>query len=370
MGRPVRVLWLIKGLGAGGAERLLVSAARVGDHDRFRYVAAYVVPHKDALVPELTALGVPSHCLSDGGRRVPWPVALRRLLETERYDIVHLHSPLVAGVARLVVRTLPRRRRPAVVSTEHNAWDSYVWPTRLLNAMLHRTDRCRWAVSDRVRDSIWRPLRGGVQVLVHGIVVQDVAVRTDGVASREELGCSEDDILAVSVANFRREKAYPDLLAAFQIAMRSEPRLRLVIVGQGPLEDEIRRLHTELGLGERCRIVGYRSDVMQILAVSDFFVLSSHFEGFPIALMEAMATGLPVVATRVGGVPDAVTDGCEGYLAAPADPENLAAAMVRLAKEDSTRLAMGHRARQRGLRFDVRTAVTSVEDAYRRCRLS
>ncbi|HET7325943.1 MAG TPA: glycosyltransferase [Nocardioidaceae bacterium] len=364
MDQTVRVLWLIKGLGAGGAERLLVSAARVGDHARFRYEAAYVVAWKDTLVPELAALGVPSHCLSAGGHRTPWPLALRRLLLTQSYDVVHLHSPLVAGVARLVVRTIPRSRRPVVVSTEHNAWPSYAWPTRVLNAVLHRGDHRRWAVSRRVRDSVWRPLRQGVEVLVHGIVLQDVVPPADPAALRASLGCSPDDVVAVTVANYREEKAYPDLLAAFAIAVRAEPRLRLLIIGQGVLEPEIRRLHAELGLAERCRIVGYREDVLQILSVGDFFVLASRFEGFPIALMEAMATGLPVVATRVGGIPDAVTDGWEGFLSDAGQPAQLAESIVRMATDDQQRKEMAARARERGDQFDIRAAVWAIERAY------
>ena len=360
----MRVLWLIKGLGAGGAERLLVSAARVGDHERFRYEAAYVVAHKDALVGDLAANGVPSHCLSPLGRSAPWPLALRRLLMANHYDVVHLHSPLVAGVARLVVRTLPRGLRPVMVSTEHNAWDSYSIPTRLLNASLHHTDRRRWAVSTRVRESIWGVSRKGVEVLVHGIVLQDVERPDDADSLRSDLGAGPDDVVAITVANFRPEKAYQDLLVAVDIALRAEPRLRILILGQGPLESEIRKQHADLGLGDRCRIMGYRDDVMQVLAVSDFFVLASHYEGFPIALMEAMATGLPVVATNVGGIPDAVTDGQEGFLTTAGDPEALARSLVKMTRDDRRRVEMAENARRRGQNFDVSVAVSSVEAAY------
>jgi glycosyltransferase involved in cell wall biosynthesis len=270
-------------------------------------------------------------------------------------------------VARLVVRTLPRRSRPAVVSTEHNTWDSYGLATRLLNASLHRTDQRRWAVSERVRDSMWRRHRGDVEVLVHGIVLDDVTEAVDAderSALRARLGVTDDEVLAVTVANFRHEKGYPDLLRAAAMAFAQEPTLRLAIVGQGPLEDEIRRLHAELGIGDRCQILGYRDDVIAILAAADLFVMASHFEGFPIAIMEAMASGLPVVATRVGGIPDAVTDGHEGLVVEPRAPEALAEALVRLARDGGLRRTMAERARERGRSFDVRPAVTAVQDAY------
>ena len=366
MDRRVRVLWLIKGLGPGGAERLLVSAARVGRHDQVSYEVAYVVAAKSLLVPELAAHGVVSHCLSQPGTGTPWPVTLRRLLLGRKYDVVHTHSPLVAGVARIVVRTLPRSRRPRVMSTEHNMWDSYALPTRLLNAVLYATDARRWAVSERVRTSVWGRLRPGVEVLVHGIVVEDAAVVTNEAVAglRADLGADSDDVLAITVANFRTEKAYPDLMRAAATALRDEPRLRLVIVGQGQLESEVRRLHAELGLGDRCRILGYRADVSALLGACDFFVLASRFEGFPIALMEAMAAGLPVAATNVGGIPDAVTDGREGFLTNPGDVPALARSMKELVRSDHQRASMGTAALARGRQFDVRTAVRTMEAAY------
>jgi glycosyltransferase involved in cell wall biosynthesis len=364
---PVRVLWLIKGLGMGGAEQLLVSSARVADRQRFRYDAAYVLPWKDALRPDLEAAGVP--CILLGGRRpAAWPLQLRRLLVQGKYDVLHLHSPLVAGFARIVVLTLPPRRRPAIISTEHNTWGRYALATRLFNASMCWMDAKRWAVSPRVRDSVWRIFRRRVEVLVQGIVLDDVVplAEADREALRSELGLAPEDVVAVTVANFRKEKAYPDLLAALASALSAQPALRSLIVGQGPLESEIRQLHSSLGLGDRCQILGYRRDVLRILAASDFFVLASRYEGYPLALMEAMAVGLPVVATRVGGIPDAVRDGHEGLLVEPGDVKALALSTQRMAGDVSGRTRMAESARFRASEFDVRRAVRIAEDAYAR----
>src|SRR5688572_21884014 len=120
---PIRVLWLTKGLGPGGAERLLASFAANADHERFDLRAAYLLPWKDHLVAELTALGVRVTCLDDRLEVDPrWLRRLRSLVCAARIDVVHAHSPLVAALARPALRSLSRRSRPALMGTEHNLW--------------------------------------------------------------------------------------------------------------------------------------------------------------------------------------------------------------------------------------------------------
>lgn len=360
----IRVLWLIKGLGPGGAEQLLVSSARVADHGRFEYQAAYVRPDKDQLVPRLTTCGVPATLLGGGPQgRLWWPWRLRRLMRD--VDIVHAHSPLLAGVARLAARTIPVRQRPVTVSTEHNVWGNFSLLTRLLNATTAGLDRHRWAVSHEVRRSMWGRRQQGCEVLVHGIVQSDAqplaGTRT---RVRRELGLPEDAIVAITVANLRREKDYPNLLRAAHLALREEPRLVVLAVGQGPLEGEVHELHESLGLGGGVRLLGYRTDVPDLLAASDLFVLASAHEGLPVSIMEAMVAGLPVVATAVGGVPEAVTDGETGVLTPPHDPDALARALVAIARDELLRSRMAEAARERGSAFDIRSAVEVQQRAY------
>ena len=122
--RRIRVLWLIKGLGPGGAEQLLLQAARVVDRERFSYEIAYVRPDKTHLVPEFEEVGIPSHLVGAASPgRLGWLRELRDLVA--RADVVHVHSPVLAAAARLAVRSLPRPRRPHVVTTEHNEWTSH-----------------------------------------------------------------------------------------------------------------------------------------------------------------------------------------------------------------------------------------------------
>ena len=360
----VRVLWLIKGLGPGGAEQLLVSAAEVAVDERFAYSVAYVRPDKTHLVAKLAASGVPASCLATGvgGPRL-WPLRLRRRLRD--VDVVHAHSPLLAGVVRLLTRTMPPGARPKVVTTEHNVWRSFSTPTRWLNRLTSGLDDHRFAVSDEVRRSMTPRASRQSEVLVHGINHESFERTGESRESvRSALGLQPDTVAALTVANFRTEKDYPNLLRAAATACAEDPDLRVLAVGQGPLEHEVRELHAALGLGDRFVLLGFRDDVPDLLRAVDLFVLGSAHEGLPVAVMEALAAGLPVVATDVGGVAEAVVDAENGFLVPARDPQALAAAMLRVARDPGLRAALSRGARAGSTRFDIRTALRRQQDVY------
>ena len=356
----IRVLWLIKGLGPGGAERLLVSLARAHDRDVVDVDVAYIVAAKDALVGDLESLRVDVHFV--GGRT--WPMRVRRLIRSGRYDVVHAHSPLVASAARVAARTI--RPRPRIVTTEHNAWETYAWATRVLNQVTAPLDDYTLAVSAAALAGISSErARRRSELLVHGVDLE--AVRSDRGQRdrvRAELGVRPDELLVVTIANLRGQKDYPNLLHAARHVLDEEPAARFVAVGQGPLESEIRRLHGQLGLGDRFAMLGERTDPTAVLAAGDVFVLASTYEGYPVALMEALAIGLPVVATSVGGVTDAVADGREGLLVPPRDPQALAAALRRMLGDSQLRLRSSAAATARSAEYDIRRTARRLESIY------
>lgn len=363
----MRVLWVIKGLGAGGAERLLVWAAQTHDRRWVSIDVAYVVGRKDALVEELRDAGVEVRWLGDAeAGSAAWPRRLRGLVRSGDYDIVHVHSPLVAAVVRLFCLPWGRARRPVLVYTEHNVWSSYRRATRWLNALSFVRDDAHIAVSRAVRDSIWAPLRRGVRVIVHGIPLDAAranAVHRDDV--RAELGVGPEQVLVGTVANLRREKGYPELLEAARMVLDGDRPVTFLAMGQGPMEDEISRMHADYGLGEGMRLLGYRPDVLRVLSACDLFALASLHEGYPVAVMEALALGLPIVSTAVGGVPEAVRDGIEGRLVAPGDARALAEALGAVIADGSVRREMAAAAAARARQYDIRRAVGEVEAIYR-----
>lgn len=366
--RKTKVLWLVKGLGPGGAERLLVSMAGAADREHFAYEVGYLLAWKDHLVGELEADGVPCRCLSSGRSwDLRWVWALRRRLRADPVDVVHVHSPLVAAFARLAVRSLGRRR-PGLVYTEHNNWTAYGRATRWANRLTYGLDDAQVAVSVDARASIPAARRARVEVVVHGVPLDAVrARRADRVALRAELGIGIGEVVVATVGNYRVHKDYPTLLRAARAVLDAEVGVdvRFVAVGQGPLEAEIRAEHARLGLGDRFVLLGYRPDAIGVLAAADVFTLASTHEGLPVALMEALAVGLPVVATSVGGIVGAVTDGVEGLLVPPSRPETLAQALARVAGDADLRAGMAGAAARAGARFDIRIAGRRLEAIYR-----
>jgi glycosyltransferase involved in cell wall biosynthesis len=368
-GRP-RVLLLIKGLGLGGAERLLVDVMATRDRERFDYEVAYVLSSEAALVPAMKATGVPVHCLGGSASAdLRWTRALRRLLARGHYDVLHAHLPYTAALGRLVALTLPGRHRPVLVYTEHSLWNKAAVVTKALNRATVGIDQALIVVSTAARDALPLALRTRARVVVHGVdrarfaelLEERQALRG---AVRHELAVPDDELIALTVANLRSEKGYDVLLAAARLVVADGAPVRFVSVGRGPLEGELTAAADAAGLAGHLLFLGTRTDTARLMAGADIFVLPSHQEGLPVALMEAMSAGLPVVATVVGGVPDVVTDGVEGLLVPPGRADRLAEAVSQVARDPALRARLAEASLARSEVFDVRRAARVIESVY------
>ncbi len=366
----LRVLHVIKCLGYGGAERLLVDMVAARDERRFRYEVAYVLRDQDALVEAVRARGTAVHCL--GARHngdVRWMLALRRLLVEGRFDVVHFHLPYAAALGQLVVASLPRAVRPRIVYTEHSLWDR----SKLVNRVLLRSSMGRQerlvAVSEASFEALPRPLQRRATIVVHGVDLtrSDLLLtrrREQQALVRSELGVRDEDHLFMTIANLRPEKGYDVLLrAARLLADRSIP-IHIAAIGRGPLREELLARHRELALGDRFQFLGQRDDVLALLAGADAFVLPSLHEGLPVALMEATSVGLPIVASNVGGIPQVLVDGIDALLVPPEDAHRLAWAMEKLASDPLLRERLGSRAKARSSMFDIAEASRTLGDIY------
>jgi glycosyltransferase involved in cell wall biosynthesis len=368
----LRILLLTKSLGRGGAERLLVDFAANGDWADFDYETAYVLSSEDDLVESMRDTGSPVHCLgARGDWDLSWLLALRRLLVRGNFDVVHAHLPYAAGTGRMVTWTLPVRNRPKFIYTEHNVWGKTAAPVRFLNRMGVQRDAALVAVSESVRDALPTSVRDRAVVVVHGVELSEAAkllkkhseVRAE---VRHELGVPEGDVLVLTVANLRPEKAYEVLLAAARSLLDRDVPVTFVSIGRGPLEDELKMLAQSLHLGDRFKFLGSREDALRLMAGSDLFVLSSSHEGLPVALMEATSVGAAIVVTAVGEMPRILTNGVDGLVVPPGEPDSLAEAIERLVRDPRLRSELGKAATALSERFDVGRSARKVEELYRR----
>jgi len=188
---------------------------------------------------------------------------------------------------------------------------------------------------------------------------------------RDELGEGRDVHLpephgpvAAAVLVMRRQKRLDVLLQGFAVTCNRLPEAVLVLAGDGPERVAAERLARELGIADRVQFLGYRRDVRRVWEVADVAVLASDYEGTPLALLEAMASGVPAIATSVGGVPDIVHDGVNGILVPPGDPERLGLAMADLLADKSRRRRLSEGALATAANFGGNAYVRQIEDLY------
>ena len=368
--RP-RVLILVKGLGLGGVERILSESIPYLSRDRFDYELCYFTPWKDDVVPAFQEAGIATFCLDISTDASPGNITkVRSFLRQRGYHLVHSHSPFPSAVARMVA---PRENLHGIVHTEHSLPGSRNWITRTANRITY--PRCDVVISvskvvkaDVDKGRIFRPKSSR---LVYGGIGE--AALTDVshdrvLAVRAELGIPQDDKVVGNVAHLRSQKGHDVWLKTAARVLESIPNTSFVIVGrekQRGHQEELETLAARLGISDRVRFVGFRPDPYPYLAAMDVFLMTSEFEGFPIALVEAMAMGRPVVSTDVGGVGEAIGEEETGLLAAAGDDVALARHVVALLEDAPRREAMAVQASGRARsEFTVERMVDLVEQAY------
>ncbi len=185
-------------------------------------------------------------------------------------------------------------------------------------------------------------------------------------ALRAKLGIVEDERALLAVGRLSHEKGHADLISAFASIVKADPRTKLVIVGDGPERNSLETRARSSGFGDRIIFTGQVSDASVYYRVADVFVLPSHSEGSPNALLEAMAAGLPVVATRVGGVPEIVTDEESALLAPAHDAQAMAEAVLRLLADKNISQRLAAAARQRVKDYSPESRLQALLEIYRR----
>lgn len=362
------VLHLIDTGGPGGAETIFRDLILGLSARGWKNTA--VVPYEGWLSADLRAKGVEPLVLeTQGAFDLSYMLALRRVIRALSPDVVQTHL-LTTGVYATLSDALGPR---PIVSTFHGLPDLPEEDTFIgVKARLLRGDRNTVVcVSAFLREQFAR--RGffsdaRTEVIHNGVALDDF---DPGQAPtvRQALGIPQDAPVVGALGNVRPSKAYDILLKAFAQVQRRLPSARLVIVGQaeGRLFDALLALTHELGLQESVVFTGFREDVPLLLKAMDVLAISSSDEGFSLAAVQSMATGLPVVATRCGGPEEIVADGVTGLLVENRRPAVLASALTELLPDSPRRQAMGEAARIRAKElFSLDAMVERYVRLYRR----
>lgn len=367
LGPHRRVLHVVPRLGLGGAEILAVHLACASHSNSYQVAMASLSDEvEEALLRQLGERGIPVWTL--GKRPGPDPRAARRLravLQRFDPDILHTHLYVLSYVFAASVGLRTR----TVVHTIHNVAEKEATRIgKLIQGIAFRSGVKPVAISDEVLASMDRVY--GLKecpLIPNGIPVASYRPGPDArPAWRGREGFAPDDVLIACVALLRPQKNHALLIRAFSTVARRWPRARLVLVGDGPERGKLHDLAERLCPAGAVRFLGNRTDVPQVLAASDVFVLSSDWEGNPLSVMEAMASGLPVVCTAVGGVPELVADGVSGFLVPAGDQETLADRLERLIADPELRRSMGRRgACEADLRFDLPAMARAYAQLYR-----
>ena len=350
---------------AGGAERFAVGLAVALPKDRFEVSVCATRREGGNLTAELDAGGVPHFTL--GRKGATDVLALRRLarfLRTERIDLLHAHK----FGSNLWGSIIGRLARVPVIVAHEQTWSYEGQPLRrfLDGKVIGRLANCFVSVSDADRQRM---------VEIEGVPAEKTLTIPNAYIPREreqvgdlraELSLPPDSPLVGTVAQLRPQKALDVLIDAFAIVARSHPAARLVIVGTGSEREALERYAAASEVGDRIIFTGLRTDVETVLGALDVAAMSSDFEGLPLFVLECMAQGTPLVATAVGGIPDAIDDGETGLLVPPRDPGALAAAIESLVADPARREAMADAARRRVEEFTIDRVAQRFADLYDR----
>jgi glycosyltransferase involved in cell wall biosynthesis len=359
----IKVLHLISGLEAGGAERMLLWSARYHDRRIFRLLIVSLMSggvFADAIRRE----GVEVMEMGQKRGRLSIPGFFDLLKITRNYapDFIQGHLFHSNILARIMAPLVPGAM---AISTRHNERDS--WIRRLLYALTSPLNEATIVFSPSVEkhargDNLaCRPIRQAP----YGIdPVHPFVKRSD---LRESMAIPQDVYLWITVGRLTRQKGVALLIEAFRsLQNRNGSRPMLLIVGEGEERYDLERRAVEGGLVDHVRFLGNRSDVPELLAASDAFVLSSLWEGGPLVVLEAMAAGLPVVATRVGDVPAMVEDGRSGFIVEPGDIGALAKAISKVMDLGPEGRVLGETGRKKVTEsFLYEGTQRSVENIYR-----
>lgn len=345
--------------------------------DKSKYKVEFACAPGGDLIDEVIGCGIGFHPIKNFVQEISIYNDLMALFELiwlikrEKYDIVHTHNSKAGFIGRLAARICGIS---IVVHTIHGfAFHEFEKPPRQALFIFLERLAARFAdklitVSEPLKDWGLRlgiGKKGQYTTIYDGIEINRFILNINIGKKRQEFGIKSADFVVGVVSKLWEGKGHKCILKAASSVITKVPNVKFMFVGEGYLREELEALTQQLGLNDYIIFTGFRTDIPEITAIFDIAVLASFFEGLGRVLLEAMALSKPVIATKVGGIVDVVTDGKTGSLVPPNNSVALAQAIIRLLKDESLRRRMGEAGRAKiDAKFSAQTMVDKIQTVY------
>ena len=362
----IKILHLIKSLGRGGAEMLLQETLKEHDKIKFEFHYIYFLPWKFQMVEGIEKAGGKVKNLSAGNNimlilQIP---KIIRYIKKNNIQFLHCHLPWAGFAGRIIHLMI----RIPVIYSEHNKQERYHWITKLINKLTFNFQNKVIAVSADVASSIQHHIHPKipVQTILNGVNMDQFIRKPETGSEIKHLnGIDNDCILIGTIAVFRFQKRLKEWIDVFKLMHKKYPGIRGCIVGDGILNAEIRSYLKEEGMENKIVLPGLQTNVLPWLSAMDIFMMTSEFEGLPIALLEAMSMECAVVCTDAGGIKEVIRNNIDGFLVPVDQWKELEKPIGYFLENPNNIKIFGGKARQRVKEsFSLKSMVKELETLY------
>lgn len=365
MNQKRRILHLNNTSSIGGAEQVILNLTEFVNSDRFTsYVGVF---REGELVSGLRKRNIRFLWLKESTQVYDYKFLrnLIQIIKQNRIDLIHSHTWGMDFYAYWASKIL----KIPMITTVHNRYYIFEkWSRRFSYKVFISHIKKIIAVSQDIKNLLINALKLSpekVELIYNGIDTHKFENKENLEDIRKELKLSRDELILGNVGNLREVKDHHTLILAFNKVSSLFPQVKLLIIGEGELKSNLLKLCSELGLEKKVLFLGHREDVPSLLNLMDVFVLSSRLEGCSISILEAMASGKPVIATRVGGNPELMLEGKTGFLVPSAEPDKLAERIILLLKDENLRRKMGEEGKSRVKeKFSLERMIVNYEAIY------
>jgi len=362
--RRIKVVHLITSLEVGGAQHGLLLGLPRFDNDKYEHVVCSIMDRMQ-MASQFRMAGIKVISLNLN-RKIDIAVAirLRRVLKQERPDVLHtylLHGNILGRIIGRLVGV------PAIIGSERTIGQARLWgriATRLTNPLTNAVEVNSEIGGKAATTDLGVPAEK-IEVVRSGLDLKAFSASTKRADIRSELNVNDEQRLIVYVGRLRPVKGVEYGIKAFAKALEQNPNMHFALAGEGEQRTYLQTLTSELGIDDNVSFLGVRNDLPDLLSAADIVLLPSLNEGFPRTAIEAMAAGKPVIATRVGGSPEAIADGKTGILVPSKDIDAMSSALVKLAGDAELQARLGAAGRLRAEQnYSVDNYVSRLDGLY------